>query len=137
MHAEKPATMRDPLQLDAGPTPNEDSADLDPPHEIARLEGRIEDLSEALARCRKISLASKVAIATGAIWIAAAIIGAVEMDPLPLLAAIAAIIGGTVVFGSNTTTAKQISAAIGAAEARRAELIGHLDLRLVGGRPEH
>jgi hypothetical protein len=129
--------MRDRLLLDAVLTPDAESADPDPPQEIARLEGRIEDLGEMLGRCRKIILASKVAIVAAAIWIAAAIIGAVAMDPLPLLAAIAAMIGGTVVFGSNTTTAKQISATIEAAETRRAELIGHLELRLVGERPKH
>jgi len=49
-----------------------------------------------------------------------------------MVAAIAAVIGGTVVFGSNTTTAKQISTAMLEAEERRASLIGGLELRVVG-----
>jgi hypothetical protein len=103
------------------------------PHElIARLEARIDDLTEVMERCRKIMLASKVAIACGGAWMLAAVLGAVGLDPLALVAAIAAVIGGTVVFGSNTTTAKQIAAAMREAEERRAALIGGLELRLVG-----
>jgi hypothetical protein len=41
------------------------------------------------------------------------------------------VIGGIVVFGSNTSTSKQ-AAALKAAEAHRAELIGMIDLRPVG-----
>jgi hypothetical protein len=103
------------------------------PHElIARLEARIDDLAEVRERCRKIILASKVAIACGGIWMLAAVFGAVGLDPLAMVAAIAAVIGGTVVFGSNTTTASQISAAMREAEERRAALIGSLELRVVG-----
>jgi hypothetical protein len=103
------------------------------PHElIARLEARIDDLAEVMERCRKITLASKVAIACGGIWMLAAVLGAVGLDPLAMVAAIAAVIGGTVVFGSNTTTAKQISAARREADAHRAALIGSLELRVVG-----
>jgi hypothetical protein len=103
----------------------------DPRELIARLEARIDDLAEVMERCRKIILASKVAIACGGIWMLAALFGAVGLDPLALIAAIAAVIGGTVVFGSNTTTAKQISAAMRDAEQQRAALIGGLELRVV------
>ncbi len=43
-----------------------------------------------------------------------------------------AVIGGTVVFGSNTSTSKQAAADIKAAEVLRAELIGKINLRLIG-----
>ena len=49
-----------------------------------------------------------------------------------MIGAISAVIGGTVVFGSNTSTSKQAAADIKAAEALRAELIGKINLRLVG-----
>jgi hypothetical protein len=49
-----------------------------------------------------------------------------------MIASIAAVIGGTVAFGSNTTTGKQISAAMREAEERRSALIGGLELRVVG-----
>jgi hypothetical protein len=111
--------------------------DGDPREQIARLEARIDELAEVMERCRKIILASKVAIAGGGIWMLAVIVGTVGFDPLAMVAAIAAVLGGTVLFGSNTTTAKQISAAMRDAEARRAELIGGLELRVVeDGVPE-
>jgi len=46
--------------------------------------------------------------------------------------AIASMIGGTVVFGSNTSTRKQMEAAKQSAEAARAELISQIDLRVIG-----
>jgi hypothetical protein len=49
-----------------------------------------------------------------------------------MVGAIAAVIGGTVVFGSNTSTLKQITAEIRAAEVYRSELISRLHLRVVG-----
>lgn len=53
------------------------------------------------------------------------------------LGAISAVIGGTVVFGSNTSTLKQAGVAIKTAEALRAELIGKMNLRLVVGEVEN
>ena len=62
----------------------------------------------------------------------ATIIGAVGFDPTILIGAIAAVIGGTVVFGSNTSTLKQTVTDMKAAEAHRAELISRMNLRVVG-----
>ena len=59
-------------------------------------------------------------------------LGGVGFDPAVLIGSIAAVIGGTVVFGSNTSTLKQTAAVIKAAEAHRAELISQIDLRVVG-----
>ena len=56
----------------------------------------------------------------------------VGFDPAVLIGSIAAVIGGTVVFGSNTSTLKQTAAVIKAAEAHRAELISQIDLCVVG-----
>jgi hypothetical protein len=108
------------------------SADGEPREAIARLEARIDELREGLESCRKFILASRIAIAAGAIWTLAVMIGIVNFEPTTVIAAIAAIIGGTVVFGSNTATQKEMAAAISEAEARRATLIGSLELRVVG-----
>ena len=43
--------------------------------EIAQLEARSEALAEGIERCRKISLAAKLAIAAGAIWIVLVLLG--------------------------------------------------------------
>ena len=108
----------------------DDGGDL---HEqILHIEAHIEELTDIIEGCRKIILISKVAIAAGGILLLAKIIGAVEFDPTVLIGAIAAVIGGTVVFGSNTSTLKQTMADMKAAEAQRAELIGRMDLKVVG-----
>jgi hypothetical protein len=100
--------------------------------QILRLEEEIEQLAETLERCRKLLLMSKAAISMGAILIIAMTFGAIRSDAIGMVGALAAVVGGTVVYGSNASTAKQTADAMKAAEARRAELIGSIDLRLVG-----
>jgi hypothetical protein len=56
-------------------------------------------------RCRKIILTSKIAVAIGGIWLLALTI--FRLDPVAMIGAIAVVIGGTVVFVSNTSTSKQ------------------------------
>ena len=98
-------------------------------HEIARLEQRLEDLSRSLERSRKAILASKLAIAGGGFLVLSLVAGLVSAQPLAIVVAIAAILGGIVGFGSNVSTARQESLAMQAAAAARAELIGRLELR--------
>jgi|SRR5262245_59871443 len=106
-------------------------SDDDPRAEILRLETEIEELTEVIERCRKIILISKIAVAVGGMWLSALTIGLIRFDPVAMIGAIAMVIGGTVVFGSNTTTAKQTAAAVRTTEALRAELINKIDLRIV------
>jgi len=108
--------------------------DEDPREQILRLEVQIEELAEAVERCRKTIQISKVVIALGGILMVVITLGVVRFDPAVMIGAIAAIIGGTVVFGSNTSTSKQTTAAMKAAEAHRAELISRIDLREIGGK---
>lgn len=107
-------------------------ADRDLRNEILRLEERIDDLAEAMARSQRISQISKIAIVGGLIWILATILGVIAFVPSAVITAVAAMIGGVVLFGSTTTTAKETSAAMQATEAQRAELIGRMQLRVVG-----
>jgi hypothetical protein len=100
--------------------------------QISDLESDIEQLAKTLDGCRKAILFSKVAMAAGGIWIFAYLLGAIGFEPATMIGAIAAIIGGVVVFGSNSSTSKQTTAAIKAAEMRRAELIDMIDPRAVG-----
>jgi hypothetical protein len=106
--------------------------DGDRHEQISHIEAHIEELTDIIERCRKIILISKVAIAAGGILILAIIIGAVGFDPTVLIGAIAAVIGGTVVCGSNTSTLKQTMTDMKAAEAHRTELISRMDLKVVG-----
>jgi hypothetical protein len=98
-------------------------SDIDPHDEIVRLEAHIEELEGTIESCRKFILAARIAMAAGA----------VRYDPAPmaLAAAMAALLGGIVVWGSNGSTAKQAANELAAAETNRAALIGLIDLRVI------
>ena len=102
-----------------------------PGGDIARIEARIEELAEQIARCRKLSLAAKLMIFAGAAWLALTLAWLVPYVPAMVFAAIAAVIGGVVLLGSNSTTWTQTEAALRASEAMRAEWIGQREMRVV------
>jgi hypothetical protein len=104
----------------------------DPIDEISRIEAQIEELAEVAERCRKIILVSKVAIAVGAGLLLLMILGLFGSSQVAAIGSIAAVLGGIVSLGSNIGTLRQSMAAISAAEALRSELIGGIDLRVVG-----
>ena len=99
--------------------------------EIEKLEERIETLAEEALACRKLILGSRVAVIVGFGWVAAAFIGLTNMDPLQLVTILTLIIGGIVFYGSNKSTLDEKQEQIRAAEAKRAELIGTISLRVV------
>jgi cell division protein FtsB len=106
------------------------------PHdEIERLEAQIEAIRSRLESCRKFILAARIAVIGGAILLAAILLGAIAFDQRLLLVAIAALLGGIVVWGSNHSTADQAAAELAKAEADRAALIGRLHLQVVTERP--
>jgi hypothetical protein len=107
----------------------------DPRDEIARLEARTEQLAEDLERGRKIAVFAKVLLAGGALWLAAGLLGIVNLGPA-MMGAITAILGGFVLKGSNDSSTRQAQAALDAAEAARTDLIGAMALRTVDGRYE-
>src|SRR6201982_241920 len=108
----------------------DDDGDL---HEgILHIEAHIEELADVIESCRKFIFISKVAIAAGGPLILAIIIGAVGFDPTVMIGPLAAVIGGTVVCGSNMNTLKKTTTPMKAPGATRAELISRMDLRVVG-----
>src|ERR1700744_2843282 len=106
-------------------------SDDDPTDEIAEIEARIEELAEAAERCRKLILASKIAIGCGAALLLITALGLPGSGAAAGLGSIALVAGGIVSFGSNVSTLRQTNAAIAAAEALRSELINRIDLHLV------
>ena len=104
-----------------------DMADGDLHDQIARLEADIEQLAEGLERCRKTMLLAKVAIVAGGALLLAYFLGPIRFDPTIVVGAIAVIVGGVVLFGSNSSTAKQTMAAMKDAESQRARLIEGID----------
>lgn len=116
--------MRDELDQDA-------VDDGDPSDAIAQIEARLEQLAERAEQCRKIIMFSKVAVAGGALLLLTMMLGLFGSGATAALGSIAAILGGIVSLGSNSSTLQQTTDAIAEAEAHRSELIGRMDLRLV------
>ena len=104
----------------------------DPREEISRLEARIEELAGTIENCRKIIAASKAAIVLGAALLVAIIVGVIGFDPMIFMMAVAALLGGIVLLGSNNSTAAQKTAELRDVEAQRAALINQIDLTVVG-----
>jgi hypothetical protein len=107
----------------------------DPREEIARLEDEIESFAATVEGCRKIILASKAAVLGGGLLLAAIAFSVIRFEPMTFMAATVALLGGTVLYGSNRSTSDQATARLKTAEARRAQLIGAIDLTVVGDRP--
>lgn len=102
---------------------------------ISEIEARIEALSEIAERCRKFILASRIAIACGFALLVVMILGLIGASAVALLGSIAVVLGGIVSLGSNVSTLRQTVAAIGAAEALRADLIDSINLTVVRDTP--
>ena len=109
-----------------------DEREGDPHDEIVRLEAHIEELAAKIESCRKFILASRIAMAAGGIVLAAMFLGAIRFDPATMAAAVAALLGGIVVWGSNGSTAKEAAKELAVAEADRAALIETIDLHVIG-----
>jgi len=99
--------------------------------EIAMLEERIEELRQALARCDKIALAARIAIAGGALWFGLVIVTVLPFSATGFTGALASLLGGVVLLGSNKTTRDQTEVMLHEVEDRRRELIDSMRLRLV------
>ena len=103
----------------------------DPHDEIVSLEGQIEELSAKIESCRKFILASRIATLGGGIALGAMLLGAIRFDPGTMAGAVAALLGGIVVWGSNSSTAKEAARELAAAEADRVALIETINLGVV------
>jgi hypothetical protein len=105
--------------------------------EIVRLEGEIEQLAETIESARKLILIAKGAMGVATLLIVGGLFGLINLDPAVLIGAFGVVLGGIVVFGSNASTLEQAKTTTQAAELRRSELIGRIDLRVVGSPTLH
>jgi uncharacterized membrane protein YjjP (DUF1212 family) len=100
--------------------------------EISRIEAQLEELAEVSARCRRIILVSKAAVAGGVILPLLMMFGLFGSNQVAAIGSIALLLGGIVSLGSNVSTLQQTIAATSVAEALRSDLISRIDLRVVG-----
>jgi hypothetical protein len=99
--------------------------------EIARLEERIEEMRQSIARCDKIALAARLAIGGGALWLVLALVTILPLTPTAFFGSLASALGGVVLLGSNKTTREELEAQMQKSEDRRRALIDAMQLRLV------
>ena len=100
----------------------------DPHDEVVRLEERIEELASRIESCRKLILASRIGVAGGTLVLAGMLFGVIRFDPAVMAAAVAALLGGIAVWGSNSSTAKEATKELVSAESDRSVLIEQMDL---------
>src|ERR1700722_3258310 len=103
-----------------------------PIDEISRIEAQLVELAEVSARCRRIILVSKAAITGGVALPILMMLGIFGSNQVAVIGSIAAVLGGSWLFGSNVSTLRQTMTAISATEAFRSDLISRIDLRVVG-----
>jgi hypothetical protein len=101
--------------------------------QMTLIEARLEHLAEVAERCRKIILASKLAIAAGVVLLVVMLFGLIGANDNAAIGSIAVILGGIVSLGSNISTLRQTEDAIDDAETLRSDMIDRKHLRLVGG----
>ena len=109
----------------------EDLENGDPHEEIVHLEEQIDELAAKIESCRKFILASRIAVAGGGVVLAAMLVGAIRSDLGLMAAAVASLLGGIVVWGSNSSAAKEAAKELAAAESERAALIAHINPRVI------
>jgi hypothetical protein len=97
--------------------------------EIVRIEDRIEQLTEKIESCRKVILASRIAVVGGAIVLTGMLFGAMRFDPAIMAAAVAALLGGIAVWGSNRSTAQEATNELTIIASDRSMLIQQMDLK--------
>jgi hypothetical protein len=108
--------------------------DADPHDEIVRLEAQIDGFAAQIESCRKFIQAGRIGVAGGFIVLAAMLFGFIRFDPAMMAAAVAALLGGIVVYGSNASTEKEATSGLAKAESDRKALIGLIDLRVIADR---
>jgi hypothetical protein len=96
--------------------------------EVVRLEQRIEDVAAKIESCRKLILVSQIAVAGGSLVLTGMLFSVISFDPAIMTAAVAALLGGIAVWGSNNSTAQQAAKELASAESDRSLLIEEMDL---------
>jgi undecaprenyl pyrophosphate phosphatase UppP len=100
--------------------------------EIERLEIRIEELREAIARSRRLRLVGLASVLIGPALIVGFVLGLVDDSPTRVIVAFALAIGGMVLMGSSRSSTEELERALKRTEAERMAAIDALELVQVG-----
>jgi hypothetical protein len=100
--------------------------------EIERLELRIEALSEAIERSRRLRFAGRASAVIGPVLLAGFALGLVAFTPARMIVALALAIGGVVLTGSSRASTEELERALRQAQAERIAAIDALELVQVG-----
>ena len=95
------------------------------------LEEHIEELAAKIESCRKIILGSRIAVIGGGVVVAAMLVGVIRSDLRLMAVAVSLLLGGIVVWGSNSSTAKEATNELVSAESERGMLIEHINPRVI------
>lgn len=95
---------------------------------IARLERESENLAGTIESCRKAMSLAQIAMAIGALAFIADISGLLRLPAATIFVAIAAMIGGVVLYGTNHSTRLEATNRARAIELERARCIDQLEL---------
>ena len=96
--------------------------------EIEQLELRIEELSEAISRSRRLRLAGQASAVIGPALLAGFALGLLNYTPARMIVALALAIGGIVLMGSSRSSTEELERWLRRAEAERIAAIDALDL---------
>ena len=105
-----------------------DDQSTNPRDEIVRLEERIEELAAKIESCRKFILASRISVAGGSLVLVGMLFGVIVFNPAMMAGAVAALLGGITVWGSNRSTSQQAAKELTLAESHRSVLIEKMAL---------
>lgn len=107
-----------------------------PAERIEELELRIEELREAIARSRRLSLVGRVAAIAGPAALICLMLGVLDFTPARMIAAIALGLGGLVLMGSSKSSTEQLERSLRQSESERRAAIDALELIAIEGRSE-
>jgi hypothetical protein len=99
-----------------------------PAERIEALELRIEELSEAIARSRRLATAGRAAAVIGAVLLLGLTMGLLSFTPARVLVALTLLIGGIVLTGSSRSSTDELKRQIALAERERNAAIDALGL---------
>jgi hypothetical protein len=102
--------------------------------EIEQLELRIDELSEAIKRSRRLRLAGQASAVIGPTLLAGFALGLLNYTPARMIVALALAIGGIVLMGSSRSSTEELERSLKQAEAQRIAAIDALNLIPVGDR---